>query len=163
RRRTALVMRRAELDFPPKGEKPQPLGNRVSGRRGSAMDSSTVRPRPNYYEALGLTPAASEQEIAQAFARHRGMFQARPVAAAARAGRAGGRRDTRRAAKADADTAALAASRCAGHPRGRYRRAPCGLSRRARALARSRRWSDRLAASGAGGGGGGPGRWPDRR
>ncbi|HEY6048192.1 MAG TPA: hypothetical protein VIV07_04000 [Sphingomicrobium sp.] len=52
------------------------------------MDSSTVRPRPNHYEALGLTPTASEQEIAQAFARHMGLFQARPVADAAQIGAA---------------------------------------------------------------------------
>ena len=36
---------------------------------------STVKARPNHYEVLGLTPAASEQEIAQAFARGMSLFR----------------------------------------------------------------------------------------
>ncbi len=46
------------------------------------MDTTT-RARPNHYEVLGLTPEASEQEIAQAFAREMSLFRARPVAAVA--------------------------------------------------------------------------------
>src|SRR5215213_1856660 len=44
---------------------------------------STVRSRPNHYEVLGLTPAASDAEILQAFAREMSMFRARPMAAVA--------------------------------------------------------------------------------
>jgi hypothetical protein len=46
------------------------------------MDSN-VKARPNHYEILGLTPAASAAEIAQAFARKMSAFAARPLAAAA--------------------------------------------------------------------------------
>lgn len=45
--------------------------------------ASAVRPRPNHYEVLGLTPAATEEEISRAFAKARGMFGISPVAAAA--------------------------------------------------------------------------------
>ena len=38
----------------------------------------TVSLRPNHYELLGLTPAASSAEIAQAFARELGMLPMRP-------------------------------------------------------------------------------------
>ncbi len=43
----------------------------------------TVRLRPNHYETLGLTPAASAQEIAQAFAKQLTLL---PVAAVRMAG-----------------------------------------------------------------------------
>jgi hypothetical protein len=46
------------------------------------MDSS-VKARPNHYEILGLTSAATAAEIAQAFARKMSAFAARPMAAAA--------------------------------------------------------------------------------
>jgi hypothetical protein len=46
------------------------------------MDSN-VKARPNHYEILGLTPAASAAEIAQAFARKMSAFAVRPLAAAA--------------------------------------------------------------------------------
>ena len=39
--------------------------------------------RPNHYETLGVSPTASEAEIAGAFARLMGTFGVRPVAAAA--------------------------------------------------------------------------------
>lgn len=41
---------------------------------------TTVRSRPSHYEVLGLTPAATEQEIGQAFARKMSLFRARPLA-----------------------------------------------------------------------------------
>jgi hypothetical protein len=44
---------------------------------------STVKAKPNYYELLGLSPAASNSEIAQAFAREAGMFRPRAFGAAA--------------------------------------------------------------------------------
>lgn len=44
---------------------------------------SSVRSRPNHYEVLGLSPAASQDEIAGAFAKAMGMFGTRPVALAA--------------------------------------------------------------------------------
>jgi len=44
---------------------------------------STVRSRPSHYETLGVTPAASDAEILQAFAREMSMFRARPMAAVA--------------------------------------------------------------------------------
>jgi hypothetical protein len=44
------------------------------------MTSTTL---PNHYEMLGLTPAASEEEIARAFARQMSLFRAWPMAAAA--------------------------------------------------------------------------------
>ena len=40
--------------------------------------SSTVKSRPNHYEVLGLTPAATGDEIAQAFARELGLLRPRP-------------------------------------------------------------------------------------
>lgn len=45
---------------------------------------STVRSRPNHYETLGLTPAASEADIARAFARKMSLAGAQPVGAAAK-------------------------------------------------------------------------------
>ena len=36
---------------------------------------STVRPRPNHYEMLGLTPTAASDEIARAFARQTSVFR----------------------------------------------------------------------------------------
>jgi len=39
--------------------------------------ASTVKLRPNHYELLGLTPAASSDEIAQAFARELGLLRPR--------------------------------------------------------------------------------------
>jgi curved DNA-binding protein CbpA len=47
---------------------------------------STVRSRPSHYERLGLSPTASGEEIARAFARHMGMF--RPMAETAQIGEA---------------------------------------------------------------------------
>jgi hypothetical protein len=44
---------------------------------------STVRSRPNHYETLGLTPAASKEEILKAFGREMSMFRARPMSAVA--------------------------------------------------------------------------------
>ena len=44
---------------------------------------STVKAKPNYYELLGLSPKASNSEIAQAFAREAGMFRPRAFGAAA--------------------------------------------------------------------------------
>lgn len=44
---------------------------------------STVSTRPNYYEMLGLTPTATGDEIAKAFAREMGMLRVRPLGAAA--------------------------------------------------------------------------------
>ena len=41
---------------------------------------TTVRSRPSHYEVLGLTPAATEKEIGQAFARKMSLFRARPLA-----------------------------------------------------------------------------------
>jgi len=46
------------------------------------MDSS-LKARGNHYETLGLTPAATAAEIAQAFARKMSAFAARPLVAAA--------------------------------------------------------------------------------
>lgn len=40
---------------------------------------STVRTRPSHYEVLGLTPTATGEEIARAFARETGPFQPRPL------------------------------------------------------------------------------------
>lgn len=39
---------------------------------------STVRPRPNYYETLGITPAAASDEIAKAFAKATSVFRPHP-------------------------------------------------------------------------------------
>lgn len=44
---------------------------------------SSVRPRPNYYDVLGLSPSANQEEIRRAFAKFMGMFGAHPLAAAA--------------------------------------------------------------------------------
>ena len=45
--------------------------------------TSSVRPRPNYYDLLGLSPAATAEEIAKAFAKGMGMFGAHPAGTAA--------------------------------------------------------------------------------
>jgi hypothetical protein len=50
--------------------------------------ASTVRSRPNHYQALGLLPDASQDQIAGAFARAMGMFATRPMAVAAEIGAA---------------------------------------------------------------------------
>jgi hypothetical protein len=42
------------------------------------MSSSTVKSRPNHYEILGLTPGASSDEIAQAFARELSAIRLSP-------------------------------------------------------------------------------------
>ena len=52
---------------------------------GARMVSS-VKLLPNHYETLGLSPAASEREIAGAFARAMNMFGARSLAGAAQIG-----------------------------------------------------------------------------
>ena len=44
---------------------------------------SAVQSRPNYYELLGLTPAATDDEITNAFAKAMGMFGFQPMALAA--------------------------------------------------------------------------------
>lgn len=44
---------------------------------------SSVQPRPNYYDVLGLSPSANQEEIRRAFAKLMGMFGAHPLAAAA--------------------------------------------------------------------------------
>src|SRR5690242_14432172 len=44
---------------------------------------SAVQSRPNYYELLGLTPAATDDEITSAFAKAMGMFGFHPVTVAA--------------------------------------------------------------------------------
>jgi curved DNA-binding protein CbpA len=44
----------------------------------------TVKLRPNHYETLGLTPAASSEEIAQAFAREVNLIALRPLGTFAR-------------------------------------------------------------------------------
>jgi hypothetical protein len=48
--------------------------------------ASTISSRPNHYEALGLSPTASQDEIAKAFGKAMGLFGARSVAAAAQLG-----------------------------------------------------------------------------
>ena len=48
--------------------------------------ASTISSRPSHYDALGLQPTASQDEIARAFARAMGVFGARSAAAAARIG-----------------------------------------------------------------------------
>ena len=48
--------------------------------------ASTISSRPSHYDALGLSPAASQDEIARAFAKAMGLFGARSAAAAARIG-----------------------------------------------------------------------------
>ncbi len=45
--------------------------------------ASAVGTRPNHYEVLGLTPSASDDEIAQAFAKLMSMFRAQPITAIA--------------------------------------------------------------------------------
>jgi hypothetical protein len=50
--------------------------------------ASSVGSRPTHYDALGLKPAASQQEIAEAFGKAMGMFGAHPLADAARIGAA---------------------------------------------------------------------------
>ena len=42
---------------------------------------STVRPRPNYYEILGIAPTAASDEIAKAFARATSVFRPHPFGA----------------------------------------------------------------------------------
>jgi hypothetical protein len=44
---------------------------------------SSVRSRPSHYETLGLTPAASDEEISQAFARKMSLFGAHPMGSGA--------------------------------------------------------------------------------
>jgi hypothetical protein len=44
---------------------------------------SSVKSRPNHYETLGLMPAASEEEIARAFANKMSLFRAHPMGEAA--------------------------------------------------------------------------------
>lgn len=44
---------------------------------------SSVRQRPNHYETLGIAPAASDADIAQAFARKMNAFRWHPAGAAA--------------------------------------------------------------------------------
>lgn len=44
---------------------------------------SSVRPQPTYYDVLGLSPRANQDEIRRAFAKVMGMFGAHPLAAAA--------------------------------------------------------------------------------
>ena len=44
----------------------------------------TVRVRPNHYETLGLTPAATSEEIAQAFAKEVNLIALRPLGTFAR-------------------------------------------------------------------------------
>jgi hypothetical protein len=46
--------------------------------------ASSVRPRPNYYDLLGVPPGASQDEIGRAFVKGMGMFGAHPLATAAR-------------------------------------------------------------------------------
>src|SRR5262245_42315106 len=41
---------------------------------------SSLQPRPNHYEVLGVAPSASAAEIAQAFASKMSLFGAHPVA-----------------------------------------------------------------------------------
>jgi hypothetical protein len=50
--------------------------------------ASSVGSRPTHYDALGLKPTASQQDIADAFGRAMGMFGAHPLADAARIGAA---------------------------------------------------------------------------
>jgi hypothetical protein len=50
--------------------------------------ASSVGSRPTHYDALGLKPTASQQEIADAFGKAMGMFGAHPLADAARIGAA---------------------------------------------------------------------------
>jgi len=49
---------------------------------------SAVQSRPNYYELLGLTPAASDDEITHAFSKAMGMFGFHPIGLAAHLGAA---------------------------------------------------------------------------
>lgn len=48
--------------------------------------ASTISSRPSHYDALGLSPAATQDEIARAFGKAMGLFGARSAAAAARLG-----------------------------------------------------------------------------
>lgn len=41
--------------------------------------ATTLGLRPSHYDVLGLTPSATEQDIAQAFARKMSLFRARPL------------------------------------------------------------------------------------
>lgn len=50
--------------------------------------ASTISSRPSHYDALGLSPAASQDEIAKAFGKAMGLFGARSAGAAARLGMA---------------------------------------------------------------------------
>jgi hypothetical protein len=50
--------------------------------------TSSVRSRPNHYQALGLSSDASQDAIARAFARAMGMFAMRPMTMAAELGAA---------------------------------------------------------------------------
>lgn len=50
--------------------------------------ASRAQSLPNHYEVLGLSPTATQKEIAAAFAKAMGMFGARPVSVAAHIGHA---------------------------------------------------------------------------
>jgi curved DNA-binding protein CbpA len=50
--------------------------------------ASRAQSLPNHYEVLGLSPTATQKEIAGAFAKAMGMFGARPVSVAAHIGHA---------------------------------------------------------------------------
>jgi hypothetical protein len=58
------------------------LGGAGSAGAGNFM-ASAAGLRPNHYETLGVSPGATDSEIAQAFARMMGMFGVRPVSVAA--------------------------------------------------------------------------------
>src|SRR5688572_29913575 len=45
---------------------------------------STITSRPNHYEVLGLTPQATDEDIARAFAREAGPYRPRPLEELAR-------------------------------------------------------------------------------
>src|SRR2546421_1720614 len=71
-RRKALAVRRPELVFRAKRLERQELETRLSPSPGGSLMDSSVRSRPTHYETLGLTPDASDAEIARAFAREIG-------------------------------------------------------------------------------------------
>jgi hypothetical protein len=53
------------------------IGVECCFRLAGVMMDSTVKTRPSHYEALGLEPTASDEEIARAFARQISAFQPR--------------------------------------------------------------------------------------